>query len=189
MISKPISLQKAPIIIFMGAVLRLHKQLFASYYYFVGPVLVPIYEFLIYPLVYRYLPKVNAIGKFFIGGVLYFGWYVIFLALITYARMHYIATSTVNSSSNATLPCLFHGSADFLGDTLDHKIVIVFFSFTTIYAHWSYRILVCSSSILYERFSGWNSLWLYNFIHRNLSCIVATIQVKVNCLVHWSTQL
>ena len=126
MICKPISLQKAPSIIFMGAVLRLHKQLFASYYYFIGPVLIPIsYEFLIYPFFYRCLPKVNAIGKFFIGGVLYFGWYATILALITYARMHYITTSTVNSSRNATLPCLFHGSADFLGDTLNHKIVIM----------------------------------------------------------------
>ena len=124
MISKQIFLRKTSSIIFMGAVLRLHKQSFASYYY-VGPVLVPIYEFLIYPLFHRCLPKVNAIGKFFIGGLLYFGWYTILLALITYARIHYITTSTVNSSSNATLPCLFHGSADFLGDTLDHKIVIV----------------------------------------------------------------
>ena len=124
MISKQISLQKTSSIIFMEAVLRLHKDTFAGY--FIGPVLIPIsYEFLIYPFFHRCLPKVNAIGKFFIGGLLYFGWYAILLALITYARMHYITTSTVNSSSNATLPCLFHGSADFLGDTLDYKIVIV----------------------------------------------------------------
>ena len=123
MISKQISLQKTSSIIFMGAVLRLHKDTFAGY--FVGPVLIPIYEFLIYPLFHRCLPKVNAIGKFFIGGLLYFGWYAILLALITYGRMHYNTTSTVNSSSNATLPCLFHGSADFLGDTLNYKSVIV----------------------------------------------------------------
>ena len=88
-------------------------------------ILIPVYEILIHPLFQRCLPNFNAFGKYFIGALLCFVWYTILLALITYARVHYIDTSTINSSSNATLSCLLNRSTDFLGDTLDYKWTIL----------------------------------------------------------------
>ena len=98
------------------AVLSSPKFLFACFYY----ILIPVNEFFIHPLFHRCLPDIKVTGKFLIGALLCFVWYTILLALITYTRVNYITTNMVNSSSNATLPCLLHGRVDFLGDTLDN---------------------------------------------------------------------
>ena len=89
-------------------------------------ILIPLNEILIHPLFQRCLPYFNAFGNYFIGALLCFVWYTIVFALITHARLHYIDdTSTINSSSNATLSCLFNRSTDFLSDTLDYKWTIL----------------------------------------------------------------
>ena len=121
MISKQIYVPTTSITIFMSAVSSSPKFVFVCFYYF----LLPVNEFLIYPLFHRCLPNLKALGKFLIGALLCFVWYTILLALITYTRVHYNTTSTLHLSSNATLPCLLHGSADFLGETLDYNWAIL----------------------------------------------------------------
>ena len=113
--------------IFTDAVSHSPRYIFTSFYYFIGPGLIPINELLIHPLFHRCLPNLKAYTKFFIGAILCVVWYAILLALITYARVHYLTTSTIDLSftSNSTLSCLFNGSTDFLSDTLDYKWTIL----------------------------------------------------------------
>ena len=104
------------------------SYIYSNFYSIIGPFFVPLNEFLLYPLLRRCVPNFKVTAKFFIGLVLRFGWCVIVLILLTYARYAYINNTISEDTgrlSNATLSCVFHATPSFLSDVLDYRWTIL----------------------------------------------------------------
>ena len=107
------------------------QQCFSEYTSFTGAyfvtalVLIPLNEFLLYPVLHRCLPYLKIYKKFILGAVLRIGMYLSVLALTTYARYYYVENGTASSMSNTTLPCLFQANAGLLMNTVDSRWFIL----------------------------------------------------------------
>ena len=107
---------------FIHALSHTPEYVFNNFYSITALLIVPLYEVVVHPLFHSCLPILQSHVKFFIGFTLPIVRYAIMLALITYARQHYTA------SSNATLSCTFyqlHDSLNFLSETLDYRWLII----------------------------------------------------------------
>jgi peptide/histidine transporter 3/4 len=107
----------------------LQLQCFSEYTSFTGTyfvaalVLIPLNEFLLYPLLHRYLPYLNIYKKFILGAVLRLGKYLTLMALTVYTRQ--VKNSAGSSMSNATLLCLFQATPGSLTNTIDSRWFIL----------------------------------------------------------------
>ena len=111
--------------ILLHALSHTPEYVFNNFYLITGLLLIPLYEIVVHPLFHSCLPILQSHVKFFIGFTLRIASYAIMLALITYARQHYIH---ITASSNATLSCIFsksHDSLNFLRETLDYRWLIM----------------------------------------------------------------
>ena len=100
---------------------------FTGAYFIAALVLVPLNEFLLYPVLRRCLPYLKIYTKFILGAVLRIGKYIALLALTTYARHRYynIIENSAPSMSNVTLSCLFQANAGSLINAIDSKWFIL----------------------------------------------------------------
>ena len=107
----------------------LQPQCFSEYISFTGTyfvaalVLIPLNEFLLYPVLRRHLPYLNIYKKFLLGAVLRLGKYLTLLALTVYTRQ--VKNNEVSSLGNATLLCLFQANAGSLMNTIDSRWFIL----------------------------------------------------------------
>ena len=95
----------------------LSSFIFTNIYYITGVLLIPLNEILFYPLFHRCLPSIPCYWKVMIGVILHFGRYIALTALITVAQ-HYYAT---DSTTNATIQCLFNDNMVYLNKELDYR--------------------------------------------------------------------
>ena len=100
-----------------------------SIQYVIGTILIPLCEFVIYPLFYQCLPNLKSYWKFILGTVLCLGVNVSHNALFTYARHQYLMNTTF-SHENVTLQCLFQERSGSLSNVLDYRwfFIVNFFS-------------------------------------------------------------
>ena len=112
--------------IFIKQITRSPSYIYSNFYAIATLVLIPLNEVFVHPLLYRCLPNLTAVRKFFIGGTLRFVYCSTLLALFTYARYKFIHNTNENGTlTNVTLPCIFHGHPNFLSETLDYKWTIL----------------------------------------------------------------
>ena len=97
---------------------------FTGAYFVAAMVLIPFNEFLVYPVLHGCLPYLKIYTKFILGAVLRIGNYISLLALTTYARHHYVE-STSSRLSNTTLLCLYQANAGSLTNAIDSKWFIL----------------------------------------------------------------
>ena len=95
----------------------LHTFLFTDTFFITVVILIPLNEFLINPIFRRCLPSNRHLWKISLGIVLQVGRYVVFVALVTLSRQHYIKTDEL--SGNLTHPCIFQGS--FVSTLYDYR--------------------------------------------------------------------
>ena len=94
--------------------------LFTGFYFVSGTLLIPFYELLVHPLLYRCLPDAKSHHKLVLGAFLRLGKLIVLLILVTYSRFSY-SKNTIGISKNATVPCLFHEPDGFLGAYIDYR--------------------------------------------------------------------
>ena len=97
------------------------NSIFNGIYFISGTLLIPLYEFLVYPFFHWCLPNAKSLHKFAIGAFLRLAKLIVLLILVTYSRLSF--SKNVGVSNNTTLPCLFHmpnGSS-----YLDHRWIAV----------------------------------------------------------------
>ena len=106
------------------------KDFLANVYVLIGLVLVPLNEFLIYPLFYRCI-SIKIHWKVLLGTLFELAGFIAFLILITYTRSKY--TETTIPPHNHTLHCLFHEkSSSLMNDIIDYRwFILVEFLFAT----------------------------------------------------------
>ena len=98
---------------------------FTGAYFVAALVLIPVNEFLLYPVLHRHLPYLKIYKKFILGAVFRIGMYLSVLALTTYTRFYYVENSAASSMSNTTLLCLFQANAGLLMNTIDSRWFIL----------------------------------------------------------------
>ena len=96
---------------------------FTGTYFIAALVLIPLNEFLLYPVLRRHLPYLNIYKKFLLGSVLRLGKYLTLLALTIYTRQ--VKNNEASSLGNVTLPCLFQATAGSLMNTIDSRWFIL----------------------------------------------------------------
>jgi hypothetical protein len=89
----------------------------------IGLILVPLNEFLLYPLFYRCI-AIKIRWKILLGALLELAGLIIVAILITYSRSDYTHTTTV--PHNNTLQCLFHEKSNSpIDDIIDYRWLIL----------------------------------------------------------------
>ena len=107
----------------------LQLQCFSEYTSFTGTYfvaalfLIPLNEFLLYPVLHRRLPYLNIYKKFILGAILRLGKYLMLSALTVYIRQ--VKNNEASSLGNATLLCLFQANAGSLTNTIDSRWFIL----------------------------------------------------------------
>ena len=110
--------------IFINTVSRPPKYVFSNIHPYVGLLLIPLNELVVYPLFNRCLPSFKSYGKLLFGATLQFVWCAALMMLLTYARQNYLNTESY--SVNATLSCIYHEkSPSFLSNSLDYKWIVL----------------------------------------------------------------
>jgi peptide/histidine transporter 3/4 len=107
-----------------------HKDFLINVHTIIGILLIPLNEFLLYPLFYRCI-AIKIRWKVLLGTLLELAGLVILVILITYARSKYI-DETATHPHNSTLHCLFHKQSNslILDDIVDYRwFVLVEFLF------------------------------------------------------------
>ena len=102
-------------------IIKCSREFFFSGFYFIsGTLLIPLYELLVRPLLYRCLPDAKSHHKVLLGAFLRLGKLIVLLILVTYTRFSHLK-NTVDISNNATIPCLFHEPDGFMGAYIDYR--------------------------------------------------------------------
>ena len=92
-----------------------------SFQHTIVAILIPLCEFIFYPLCYRCIPYVKSYWKFVLGAFFSLGVTASYITLFSYARYQYTKNAT-SSFGNGTLRCLFQEkSLGYLGNFLDYK--------------------------------------------------------------------
>ena len=101
------------------------KDFLTNVYVLIGLLLVPLNEFLIYPLFYRCI-SIKIRWKVLLGTLLGLAGFIILLILITYARSKYTELESTTHSHNYTLHCIFHEKSNSLmNDIIDYRWFIL----------------------------------------------------------------
>ena len=83
-------------------------------------IVIPLYEFVFYPLFSRYLAAVSIQTKFVLGITLHTVTIVALISLVVVVRHNYLKYST-SSQSNATIQCIFYEVDGALSSSLDYR--------------------------------------------------------------------
>ena len=83
-----------------------HKDFFENIYIITGLFLIPLNEFLLYPLFYRYI-AIKSHWKVVVGILFQLAGFLILIVLVTYSRSQYIENNRL-LSNNHTVQCLIH---------------------------------------------------------------------------------
>ena len=91
--------------------------------FFSASIAIPVYEFLIYPVLRRYFHWVKSYFKFGLGVLLQIGRAIAFMVIVTVARDNYLE----ESGHNATIQCIFleHSTGGDLSTVLNSKWLII----------------------------------------------------------------
>ena len=101
------------------------KDFLTNVYVLIGLVLVPLNEFLIYPLFYRCI-SIKIHWKVLLGTLLELVGFIVLIILITYARSKYTELESTTLPHNYTLNCLFHEKSNSLmNDIIDYRWFIL----------------------------------------------------------------
>ena len=108
------------------------KDFLTNVYVLIGLLLVPLNEFLIYPLFYRCI-SIKIHWKVLLGTLLELAGFIVLIILITYARSKYTELESTSHPHNYTLHCLFHEKSNSLmNDIIDYRwFILVEFLFVT----------------------------------------------------------
>ena len=89
-------------------------------------ILIPLYEFILYPMFNRYLTIVRSQTKFALGVLLHITTTIALLVIIIVARHNYLKYSISNPNTNATIQCVFyHEGSDAWSSSLDYRWMAV----------------------------------------------------------------
>ena len=107
------------------------KDFLTNVYVLIGLLLVPLNEFLIYPLFYRCI-SIKILWKVLLGTLLELAGFIVLIILITYTRSKYAELESITHPHNYTLHCLFHEQSNSLmNDIIDYRwFILVEFLFT-----------------------------------------------------------
>ncbi len=97
------------------------NKLYANTLLITATILIPLYEFVLYPLLHKYFSWVKSYWKFSIGVVTQAGRILTLMALEVIARNHYL----VQNGQNSTLQCLFSEEKGVLSSSFDIKWMIL----------------------------------------------------------------
>ena len=101
------------------------KDFLTNIYVLIGILLVPLNEFLIYPLSYRCI-SIKIRWKILLGTLLELVGFIVLLILITYARSKYTELESTIPPHNHTLYCLFNEkSSSLMNDIIDYQWFIL----------------------------------------------------------------
>ena len=91
----------------------------------IGLLLIPLNEFLIYPLFYRCI-SIKIRWKILLGILFELARLIVLIILITYARSKYIELESTSHPNNYTLHCLFlEKSSSLMNDIIDYRWLIL----------------------------------------------------------------
>ena len=101
------------------------KDFLTNVYVLIGLLLVPLNEFLIYPLFYRCI-SIKILRKALLGTLLELAGFIVLIILITYTRSKYAELESITHPHNYTLHCLFHEKSNSLmNDIIDYRWFIL----------------------------------------------------------------
>ena len=108
------------------------KDFLTNVYVLIGLLLVPLNEFLIYPLFYQCI-SIKIHWKVLLGTLLELAGFIVLIILITCARSKYTELESTSHPHNYTLHCLFHEKSNSLmNDIIDYRwFILVEFLFVT----------------------------------------------------------
>ena len=92
------------------------EYIITGMYYFIGTVLIPLYELLIYPVFYRCLINIQSTRKVVTGTIIGMIKLIAYASLITIARHNHLEID-----NNSTLFCSFHEPPGVLGTYVDYR--------------------------------------------------------------------
>ena len=89
-------------------------------------ILIPLYEFILYPMFNRYLTTVRSQTKFALGVLLHIATTIALLVINIVARHNYLEYSISNPNTNVTIQCVFyHEGSDAWSSSLDYRWMAV----------------------------------------------------------------